>query len=84
MKMAKLDQLRSRIIEVLSAEDDPALLPNEHHLASAIDSLQLLEIIEIIEQWIDGSIPQAELTEDNFNSIDALLNMAIRLSKPEI
>ena len=52
----------------------------EQNLAASIDSLKLLELTAAIEECLHRSIPDAELTEQNFASIPALMRMVDRLS----
>ena len=75
-------QLRERILDVVceNGVDRAAVLANQQ-LASKIDSLKLLELIEVLEDSLARPIPEAELTEENFSSVPVLLQMANRLAQ---
>jgi acyl carrier protein len=74
-------EVRERILAVLcedGVERDKALA--EQNLAAVIDSLKLLELTAAVEDCLHRTIPDAELTEENFASIPALMKMVGRLS----
>jgi len=74
-------QLRERILDVVcdNGLDRESVLTGQQ-LAAKIDSLKLLELIEVLEDSIRRPIPEEELTEENFSSVPVLLQMANRLS----
>jgi acyl carrier protein len=74
--------LRERILEVVcenGADRDSVLTANG--MAGRIDSLKLLQLIEVLESSLHIRIPEEELTEQNFASVPVLLKMATRLSQ---
>jgi acyl carrier protein len=82
--MILLEHLRESIVAVLCKDGaDPASILAERKLASLIDSLQIVEIVDLVEESLGGPIPQSELTDENFNSVDSLLAMAQRLATQE-
>ena len=73
--------IRERILAVLHEDGlnrEAALA--ERNLAAVIDSLGLLELTAAIEECLHRKIPDAELTEHNFASVPALMQMVGRLS----
>ena len=75
------NDLREKLLDVLceSGIDRQAALSG--HLTTSMDSLKLLEVIEVLEDGLHHRIPEAELTEENFSSVPALLKMAGRLAQ---
>jgi len=75
-------QLRERILDVICENgiERESVLSGQQ-LAAKIDSLKLLELIEVLEDSIHRPIPEEELTEENFSSVPVLLQMANRLSQ---
>jgi acyl carrier protein len=75
------NDLREKILDVLCENgiDREAILSGQ--LSSSIDSLKLLELIEVLEDGLHHRIPEAELTEENFSSVPALLKLADRISE---
>ena len=74
-------EIREKILDVLCEDGmDRGEALAEQNLAAAIDSLKLLELTAVIENCLNHTIPEAELTEQNFASIPALMNMVSRLS----
>ena len=75
------NDLREKILDVLceNSLDREAVLSG--HLSSSIDSLKLLELIEVLEDGLHCRIPERELTEENFSSVPALLKMVDRISE---
>jgi len=53
-------------------------------MAGRIDSLKLLQLIEVLESSLQIRIPEEELTEQNFASVPVLLKMATRLSESRV
>jgi acyl carrier protein len=75
-------QLREKILDVVCENGvDRASVLATQQLAGKIDSLKLLELIEVLEDSIRSPIPEEELTEENFSSVPVLLQMANRLSQ---
>jgi acyl carrier protein len=76
------NQLRDKILDLVCENgiDREAMLKGSQ-LAARIDSLKLLELIEVLEESIRRPIPEEELTEENFSSVPVLLQMANRLSQ---
>jgi acyl carrier protein len=75
-------QLREKILDVVCTNGvDRASVLASQQLAGKIDSLKLLELIEVLEDSLRCSIPEEELTEENFSSVPVLLQMANRLSQ---
>src|SRR6185503_6511074 len=75
-------QLREKILDVVceNGVDRQSILASQQ-LAGKIDSLKLLELIEVLEDSISRPIPEEELTEDNFSSVPVILQMANRLAQ---
>lgn len=74
--------LREKILDVVCENGvDRASVLTTQQLAGKIDSLKLLEVIEVLESSLGCSIPEEELTEANFSSVPVLLQMASRLSQ---
>jgi acyl carrier protein len=75
-------QLRERILEVVceNGVDRDSVLAGQN-IAGKIDSLKLLELIEVLESSLHIRIPEKELTEENFASVPVLLKMASRLGQ---
>jgi len=75
------NELREKLLDVLceSGIDRQAVMSGR--LASSMDSLKLLEVIEVLEDGLHHRIPEAELTEENFSSVPALLKMAGRIAQ---
>ena len=75
------NDLREKILDVLCENgiDREAILSGQ--LSSSIDSLKLLELIEVLEDGLHHRIPEGELTEENFSSVPALLKLADRISE---
>lgn len=74
--------LRERILEVVcenGVDRESVLAANG--MAGKIDSLKLLELIEVLESSLHIRIPEEELTEQNFASVPVLLKMASRVSQ---
>jgi acyl carrier protein len=75
-------QLREKILDVVceNGVDRQSILANQQ-LAGKIDSLKLLELIEVLEDSLCRPIPEEELTEENFSSVPVMLKMANRLAQ---
>ncbi len=75
------NDLREKILDVLceNGVDREAVLSGR--LSSSIDSLKLLELIEVLEDGLHHRIPETELTEENFSTVPALMKMAGRISE---
>ena len=75
-------ELRERILEVVceNGVDRDSVISGQK-LAAEIDSLKLLELIEVLEDSLHQRIPEAELTEANFSSVPVILQMANRLAQ---
>jgi acyl carrier protein len=75
-------ELRERILEVVceNGVDRDSVISGQK-LAAEIDSLKLLELIEVLEDSLHRRIPEAELTEANFSSVPVILQMANRLAQ---
>lgn len=50
---------------------------------SVLDSFDILQIINLIDEKYDISIPAVEVVADNFNSAEAMLRMINRLKGTE-
>ena len=75
-------QLREKILDVVCENGvDRASVLASQQLAAKIDSLKLLELIEVLEDSLHRRIPEEELTEENFSSVPVLLQMANRLAQ---
>jgi acyl carrier protein len=76
------NELRERILDVVceNGVDRESVIAGQK-LAAEIDSLKLLELIEVLEDSLHRRIPEAELTEENFSSVPVLLQMASRLAQ---
>lgn len=73
--------IRERILALLCEDGlDREKALAEHNLVASIDSLKLLELTAAIEECLHRTIPDAELTEQNFASVPALMRMVDRLS----
>jgi acyl carrier protein len=82
VKRMNESQLREKILDVVCENGvDRASVLATQQLAGKIDSLKLLEVIEVLESSLGCSIPEEELTEANFSSVPVLLKMANRLSQ---
>jgi acyl carrier protein len=82
VKRMNESQLREKILDVVCENGvDRASVLTTQQLAGKIDSLKLLEVIEVLESSLGCSIPEEELTEANFSSVPVLLQMASRLSQ---
>jgi acyl carrier protein len=82
VKRMNESQLREKILDVVCENGvDRASVLATQQLAGKIDSLKLLEVIEVLESSLGCSIPEEELTEANFSSVPVLLQMANRLSQ---
>jgi len=81
VKRMNESQLREKILDVVceNGVDRESVLAGQQ-LAAKIDSLKLLELIEVLEDSIHRPIPEEELTEENFSSVPVLLQMANRLA----
>jgi len=76
------NQLREKILDVVCENGvDRASVLASQQLAAKIDSLKLLELIEVLEDSLHRPIPEEELTEENFASVPVLLQMANRLAQ---
>jgi acyl carrier protein len=74
-------EVRERILAVLCEDGvDREKALAEQNLAALIDSLKLLELTAVLEDCLHRTIPDAELTEQNFMSVPALMKMVGRLS----
>ena len=82
VKLMNESLLREKILDVVceNGVDRVSVLATQQ-LAGKIDSLKLLEVIEVLESSLGCSIPEEELTEANFSSVPVLLQMASRLSQ---
>jgi acyl carrier protein len=82
VKRMNESQLREKILDVVCENgiDRQSVLATQQ-LAGKIDSLKLLELIEVLEDSLCRAIPEEELTEENFSSVPVLLQMANRLSQ---
>jgi acyl carrier protein len=76
------NDLREKILEVVceNGVDRESIMAGQQ-LAAKIDSLKLLELIEVLEDSLHCRIPETELTEENFSSVPVLLQMANRLAQ---
>lgn len=73
--------IRERILALLCEDGlDREQALSGHDLVASIDSLKLLELTAAIEECLQRTIPDAELTEQNFASVPALMRMVDRLS----
>ena len=82
VKRMNESQLREKILDVVCENGvDRASVLATQQLAGKIDSLKLLEVIEVLESSLGCSIPEEELTEANFSSVPVLMQMANRLSQ---
>jgi len=50
---------------------------------SVLDSFDILQIINLIDEKYDISIPAVEVVANNFNSVEAMLRMINRLKGTE-
>jgi acyl carrier protein len=74
-------EIRERIVAVLCESGiNRERVLGERNLAALIDSLKLLELTAAVEECLQRAIPDAELTEQNFASVPALMSMVSRLS----
>ena len=46
-----------------------------------LDSLSIISLVSEIEETFDVQIPTVEIIPDNFNSVEALWNLIIRLQE---
>jgi acyl carrier protein len=46
-----------------------------------IDSLKIIELVEVLEESTGRRVPDDEITEENFSSVSAISRMASRLTE---
>lgn len=74
--------LQERVLDVLCEDGaDRASILGETRLASIIDSLKMIELVETLEDSVGRHIPDDQITEENFSSVSAICRMANRLSE---
>ena len=77
--------MKERLIELLKENcPDVDFLSSENLLTDGIlDSITTLEIISVISMEFGIEIPYEEYTEENFNSIDAIVSLMKRYEAGE-
>ncbi len=75
--------MNEKVYKLLSDEFPNIDFKNEKALVDdgVLDSIMITSIIAIITMEFGITIPYAEITEDNFNSIEEISAMVERLSK---
>lgn len=68
--------MRDSIVEIL-CEINPLLDPDDEDMSIAefLESKQLMELIVRLEDEFDVDIPYDERNEDNFESVDTIINL---------
>ena len=68
--------MREDIIEIL-CEINPLLAPEDEDMSIAefLESKQLMELIVTLEDKFDVDIPYDERNEDNFESVDTIIQL---------
>ena len=68
--------MRENIIEIL-CEINPLLDPEDEDMSIAefLESKQLMELIVTLEDKFDVDIPYDERNEDNFESVDTIIQL---------
>ena len=71
------DNLRQLIIEDIGWKGSPEMLTGDINLLEndVIDSMQLIQLIELIEEKMHVHIDDTELVPDNFTTIDQLTRL---------
>jgi acyl carrier protein len=81
-----MEQVRNVIIDYLKAtsfmENDTQLEDNDSLTQKGIiDSIGLLELMDYISEKYSIEIPEEMLTPENFDSLQGITNMVIKLAK---
>ena len=73
--------MRERLIELLSDVRDDVDFENETALIDddILESFDILQIISAISEEFEVDIPALQIVPDNFNSVDAMLELISRL-----
>lgn len=68
--------MRDDIVEIL-CDINPLLDPDDEDMSIAefLESKQLMELIGRLEDTYDVDIPYEERNEDNFESVDTIINL---------
>jgi len=75
-------EIQKTIRDFLSAINDSSFTDSDNLFAlGIIDSLQIMEVITFIEDTYHVTIDDAEVTSDNFSTINAISDLITRLSK---
>ena len=73
----------SKLLEVLAEIKDDVDFANEKALVDdgLIDSLDLTQIIAALDDAFDVHIPAGDIEPENFNSVEAMLNLIHQYQK---
>lgn len=68
--------MRDDIVEIL-CDINPLLDPDDEDMSIAefLESKQLMELISRLEDKFDVDIPYEERNEDNFDTVDTIINL---------
>ena len=79
-----MHDLQERLLDTICTNGiDRASVLAHRNLSALMDSLTLLEVVEVLEDYLNRDLPETELTEQNFNSVPTILNLANRLANGE-
>lgn len=76
--MEKLLEILENIKPGVDYENTKTLI-DDHYL----DSLSILSLIAEIEDEFDVVVPTIEIIPDNFNSVEAMMNLIIKLQEED-
>jgi len=75
------DDIRSGIREFVQSRSNVNIDDDQDIFAlGVVNSLFAMELVLFIENWLGAPIPNSELKLDNFRSVDAMAELADRLS----
>lgn len=76
-----MNEIESKIYEILMEEDDSVNYKEEKHLIDdrILDSFAIISLISDLEEEFDVRINAVEMVPENFNSIKAMAAMIQRL-----
>lgn len=71
------------LLEILNDIQPGVDFENEKHLIDdhLLDSLSIISLVAELEDTFDVTIPAVEIIPDNFNSVEAMLEMLQRLQE---
>ena len=76
-----MNEIESKIIEILMDQDDSINYAEEKHLIDnrILDSFAIISLVSELEEEFDIRITAVEMVPENFNSVEAMAAMVQKL-----